>query len=232
MSEVYHGIIIPAALSDARAEFTKLASGLTLRLVSFSETVQGVYSRRFLRRTDHTLAELAHVGKQFSTEFEFALLYFYDSCKGFDFALFESGRQTKTSKDPHSYSVFDDGEEFKDPFAIVERLGLNDDIVEEAFHWSQLDAVLHNQPNWEVAKERYPVGSRVRGKVSEQLENRGFAIDLGNDDACGFVGCTAYGRSREIAADNFPEVGQTLDLVVDSFSDEWEKAIFLQPHVN
>jgi ribosomal protein S1 len=79
---------------------------------------------------------------------------------------------------------------------------------------------------WEEAKERFPVGARVRGTVTEHCPF-GVFVDLGDPVAQGLVEITNFLDEGRMTPDRYPPVGASIEAVVLGHADSRRKQIWL-----
>jgi ribosomal protein S1 len=79
---------------------------------------------------------------------------------------------------------------------------------------------------WEEAKQRFPVGRRVRGVVTRHCPF-GIFIDLDDPVALGLVQVTDFLDEGRMTPEQYPPVGTSVEAVVLGHTDERRKQVWL-----
>lgn len=221
MSLVFHGVIFQSNEATARSHFTSLDSTLPLRLVRLDDGVFGIYAKR----DGDAPSELQQIAGLVSQTEGLTLFYWSDSRVGPWYQLYENGQVTRELNvcDP-SLNTWGDGD-------ALEAIGVSEslhDAVEEAFLWDTPGPLLHNRPEWDEVRDRFPIGTPVRGTVAEHLPRSGVFVDLGDPVARGFVKISELSDNGEAAPEQLPPVGASLEAEVAGHSDERQLLILLR----
>ncbi len=79
---------------------------------------------------------------------------------------------------------------------------------------------------WAEAKQRFPVGRRVRGVVTRHCPF-GFFVDLGVPVALGLVQITDFADEGQVTPERFPRIGAPVEAVVLGHTEESRKQVWL-----
>jgi ribosomal protein S1 len=79
---------------------------------------------------------------------------------------------------------------------------------------------------WEEAKQRFPVGRRVHGVVTQHCPF-GIFVDMGDPVAKGLVQITDFLDEGRMTAEEYPPIGATVVTVVLGHTDDRRKQVWL-----
>lgn len=79
---------------------------------------------------------------------------------------------------------------------------------------------------WEKAKSRIKIGSRVKGIVKSH-KPFGFFVDIGDPMALGLIQITDISNHIRITPDLYPSVGTEIEATVIGFTDDRRKQVWM-----
>ncbi len=82
------------------------------------------------------------------------------------------------------------------------------------------------QSEWEQAKSRIKIGSRVRGIVTAHYPF-GIFVDIGDPVAVGLIQIVDFVDDGKMAPERYPPIGTEIEAVVLAFTEERRKQVWL-----
>ena len=79
---------------------------------------------------------------------------------------------------------------------------------------------------WEKAKHRIKIGSRIRGIVKSHAPF-GIFVDIGDPIALGLIQITDFSDEGRMTPDLYPPIGTEIEAVVLAFTDERRKQVWM-----
>jgi ribosomal protein S1 len=79
---------------------------------------------------------------------------------------------------------------------------------------------------WEEAKNRFPVGTRVRGILAQHMPF-GIFVDLGDSEIIGLVQIVDFLDEGRMTPERYPPIGASIEAVVLGHTDDRRKQVWL-----